>query len=188
MDLREPDLRGVTPAPEAGRAGPAAGRQSEDPGEVTIERFRGPCYQQSVRLAAAVSLVLLGACPRPYEDDAPIGGGECFVDQECITGEICARDDQCWPESEVRSVKTTWTLRGQDANPLTCAQTPDLHIIFDGNVRDDLGFSPVPCSIGQFVVDRLPRPFTRVELGVDNGPWRTATIGVSGTAAIDLPF
>lgn len=174
MDLREPDLRGVT-------------RQSRDPRAVTIERFRGPCYQQSVRLAAAASLVLLGAC-LPPGGGGPSGGGACFVDQECITGEICARDDQCWPASEVREVRTTWTLRGQPANATTCARSPDLHIIFDGNVRDDLGFSPVPCEIGQFVVDKLPRPFTRVELGVDDGAWRVATIGASGTVAIDLPF
>jgi hypothetical protein len=141
-----------------------------------------------VRLAAVVSLVLLGACPRPGGDDGPSGGGECFVDQECITGEVCARDDVCWPESEVRSVRTTWTLRGQPASTTTCARTPDLHFIFDGNVSDDLGFAPVPCETGQFFIDKLPRPFTRVELGVDDGAWRVATIDGSGEAVIDLPF
>jgi hypothetical protein len=134
-----------------------------------------------------MSLALLGACPRPGGDDVS-GGGECFVDQECVTGEVCGRDDVCWPASEVRLVRTTWTLRGQPANDTTCAGFPDLHIVFDGNVSDDLGFSPVPCETGQFVVDKLPRPFTRVELGVDGGPWRVTTISSSGTATLDLPL
>jgi hypothetical protein len=130
-----------------------------------------------------LSVVLLGACPRPG------GGGECFFDEECIEGELCGRDDNCWPASEIRRVMTTWTVRGQPASAATCARAPDLHIIFDGNVSDDLGFSPVPCAIGQFVVDKLPRPFTRVELGVDNSSlWRSAAISADGTATIDLPL
>jgi hypothetical protein len=153
-----------------------------------IERPGRPCYQESVRLAAALSIVLLGACPRPGGDDGPGGGGECFVDAECITGEVCARDDVCYPASEVRAVRTTWTLRGQPASATTCAQAPDLHIIYDGNVADDLGFSPVPCETGSFFIDKLPRPFTRVELGVDGGAWRAASIGPDGTATLDLPL
>ncbi len=138
----------------------------------------------------AVSLVLLGACRLPEADDGPgPRNGECFVDEECFTGEVCARDEQCWPASEVRHVKATWTVRGQPATETTCARARDLHIIFDGDVRDHLGFSPVPCAIGQFVVDKLPRAFTRVELGVDDvGPWRTTTISSSGTATFDLPL
>jgi hypothetical protein len=140
-----------------------------------------------VRRFAAVSLVLLGACRLPGEADGGLHGGACFVDEECRSGEVCARDEQCWPASEVRRVMATWTVRGQPASEATCARAPDLHIIFDGNVPDDLGFSPVPCVIGQFVVDKLPRPFTRVELGVDDvGPWRTTTITSAGAATFDL--
>ncbi|HSK02313.1 MAG TPA: hypothetical protein VK932_13770 [Kofleriaceae bacterium] len=140
-----------------------------------------------MRRFAAVSLVLLGACRLPGETGG--GGAACFVDEECRAGEVCARDEHCWPASEVRRVMATWTVRGQPASEATCARAPDLHIIFDGNVPDDLGFSPVPCVLGQFVVDKLPRAFTRVELGVDDvGPWRTATITSSGTATFDLPL
>jgi len=116
-------------------------------------------------------------------------GGECFVDQECISGEVCARDELCWPASEVHLVKATWTIRGQPASEASCAAHPDLHIRFNGNLSDDLGFAPVPCATGQFVVDRLPRPFTRVELGVDRGgPGSSAPIDPAGMAVLDLPF
>jgi hypothetical protein len=141
-----------------------------------------------VKLVAAMSLVLLGACPAPG-GGGPVSGAECFVDEECITGEVCARDDVCWPAADVRPVRTTWTVRGQPASETTCAGFPDLHIVFDGSVRDTLGFSPVPCAIGQFFIDKLPRPFTRVELGVDDTRmWATTTIGPTGMAALDLTF
>jgi hypothetical protein len=154
-----------------------------------LNRPGDPATKGSVRRFAAVSLVLLGACRLPGEADGGLHGGACFVDEECRSGVVCARDEQCWPASEVRRVMATWTVRGQPASEATCARAPDLHIIFDGNVPDDLGFSPVPCVIGQFVVDKLPRPFTRVELGVDDvGPWRTTTITSAGAATVDLPL
>jgi hypothetical protein len=149
-----------------------------------------------VRLAPLPSLVpgalgvlmiaLLGGCP-------PAGGApstdECLEDNECGSGEVCARDNLCYRAAEVRFVKTTWTLRGQPASATTCGRYPDLYIEFRGSSVESLGFSPVPCANGQFSVDKLPRGFTRVELGVDNGgPWSTASIGSTDTAAIDLAF
>jgi hypothetical protein len=139
-----------------------------------------------VRAIAAVSLVLLGACP------APSGGGsddiECFVDEECGGGEVCARDDQCWPAAQVRAVKTIWTIRGQPANETTCAGFPELHIIY-GSRNDDVGFAPVPCAQGEFNIDKLPTAFTRIELGIDDtSRWATTSIGSSGQVLIDLRF
>ena len=139
-----------------------------------------------MRSIAALSLILLGGCPPPGVET---GGGECFVDEECVSGEVCARDDHCWPEAEVRRVETTWTLRGQPANATTCASAPNLHIVFDGNVSDDLGFAPVPCALGAFNIDKLPRAYTRIELGVDDTRlWTTTSIGSTGQVALDLRF
>lgn len=161
-----------------------------------IEPRARPCYQgivrrsplRSVLALAVLAPAMLAGCPG-VGGRSPTGGGECFVDQECISGEICARDELCWPADEVRLVKATWTVRGMPASEATCAQHPDLHIRFDGNVSDDLGFSPVPCATGMFVVDKLPLPFTRVELTIGkNGPGNTASINSAGMAALDLPF
>lgn len=155
-----------------------------------IEPAARPCYQHLVRLSPlgwASSLLVLGACP----GGGPSGGGKCFVDQECISGEVCARDELCWPEGEVRFVKTTWTVRGQTASAANCTTFPDLHIRFDGgSVPDDLGFAPVPCETGMFVVDKLPRAFTTVELRADRrgAPTTFATIDAAGMAVFDLRF
>jgi len=140
-----------------------------------------------VKATAVVSLALLGAC-FPSGDGDDTSSGECFVDEECSSGSVCARDDQCWPAAEVRSVRTTWTVRGQPATEATCSRFPDLHIIYESR-DDDLGFSPVPCAQGLFNIDKLPVPFTRVELGVDDtSSWTTTTIGSSGQVVIDLRF
>ena len=131
-------------------------------------------------------LMLLGGCPQP---GGPGGGNACFVDEECVQGEVCARDEICWPQGEVRFVKATWTVNGMAASKTTCASHPDLYIRFDGNVPDDLSFAPVPCEIGQFIVDRLPQPYTTVELRLNKRtPGRITAIGADGTAALDLPL
>jgi len=140
-----------------------------------------------MRLAVAISLVLLGGCPQPGGDDGTVGLS-CFVDEECSAGEVCARDSQCWLASDVRPVRATWTLNGQPADETTCARFPELYIEFHGSSVDDLGFSPVPCANGLFTVDKLPRGFTRVEVGVDRGPWDSASFNSAGQAALDLLF
>jgi hypothetical protein len=138
-----------------------------------------------VRLLAALSLVLLGACPRI--DDTL--GAECTGDQQCSAGEVCARDNLCWRGADVRFVKATWTVDGMPPSDVSCARHPDLYIQFQGaSVIENLGFSPVPCANAQFIVDKLPRDYTRVELGVDRGPWNTTPITPAGVAAIDLRF
>jgi hypothetical protein len=155
---------------------------------VAIERAERPCYQQSVRLLAALSLVLLGACPRP-DDGGGTVGSECFVDQECSTGEVCARDGLCWLAADVRAVKTTWTINSQPANATACGRYSELYIQYQGRTIDNLGFSPVPCANGEFNIDKLPRDYTRVEVGVDNGgPWNATSIGSTGQAQLDLRF
>ena len=133
-------------------------------------------------------LAALPACPHPG-GSGPLGGGECFVDQECDDGELCSRDELCWPADQIRRVKTMWTVRGEPASAATCSSHPDLYIRFDGNVPDDLRFSPVPCAAGQFVVDKLADSFTFVELGIPNrGFAKRARFDAAGEATIDLVF
>jgi hypothetical protein len=147
-----------------------------------------------VRLAALPSLALAGALAlglggcQPPSDGGP-SDGDCDVDEECGGGEVCARDNLCWSASDVRSVRTTWTLRGQPADTTKCARFPDLYIQFRGPGVENLGFSPVPCANGQFFVDKLPREFTRVEVGTDdNTVWDNTPISSAGSAALDLAF
>jgi hypothetical protein len=127
-------------------------------------------------------LILLAGCPLSNGGD-----GECKRDEDCGGGEVCARDSSCALPTDVRQVDVTWTIRGAAASAMTCGSFPDLYISFIGNDSGDtLGFSPVPCRNGQFIIDKLPTRFRQVELGVEGGTRAVVTIGASGTAALDL--
>ena len=54
----------------------------------------------------ALVLVLLAGCPTTSHD-----GEMCEADSQC-GDDICARDGECAPASEVRQVKITWTING----------------------------------------------------------------------------
>ena len=132
----------------------------------------------ALRLVAALAVVsALAACPRS-------GGMECNVDAEC-DGEVCARDQFCHPVSEVREVRVTWTIRGMPATIASCGNT-DLFINFLGGAqREALAYAPVPCATGQFSVDKLPRAYGSVELGVERGSSETQPLA-SDTVIFDI--
>lgn len=137
------------------------------------------CYHVAMRAALLASVVLLGGCPRQ-------GGGECMVDGECLSSEVCARDGSCATPSNVRDVKAVWTLRGMPATDTTCAGHPQLYINFNGGPGEEIGFSPVPCNLGQFVITKLPKSYTRVELGAYGGYSGEVVVDSSNMARIDL--
>jgi len=141
------------------------------------------CYLLHMRTLLAVTfLASLAACPLTNSS-----GGECQLDKDCSGSELCARDEMCAPASTIREVTATWTIRGAAADVTTCASHPDLYIQFIGNDSGDtLGFAPVPCKVGQFIVDKLPDRFRQVELGVEGGVSDTRTINAAGMAALDL--
>ncbi len=102
-------------------------------------------------------------------------------------GDVCARDLTCAPAASVREVITRWTVGGQPASVTTCTALPDLAIEFAGpGVDDAIGFAPVPCALGQFVIDKLPVRFGEVGLGPERGPLGRWTIPATGVVLIDL--
>ncbi len=132
-------------------------------------------------LAMLAMLAMLAGCPLSNS------GGECKLDTDCGGGEVCARDSMCSPGSGVREVTAVWTIRGAPATVVTCGNHPDLFISFIGtNASDTLGYAPVPCRNGQFLVDKLPNRFLQVRLGVEGGTSDTRTIDASGRAMLDL--
>lgn len=134
---------------------------------------------------AAVLVTSLGGCPLT---DNP--GGECQIDADCGGGgDVCARDGMCAAASTVRAVTASWTINGAVASGASCAAHPDLFVTFLGSDRGDtLGYAPVPCAIGQYVIDKLPVRFRQVELGVDGGTSDLRAISAAGTVALDLRF
>jgi hypothetical protein len=124
----------------------------------------------------------------PILAGCPVQGDECDEDFECEAGFVCARDHACLLPEEVRATTTTWTINGGPANTVVC-DNHDLFIRFENsaNPQDDLGFRPVPCFTGQFVVDKLPVRFDNVELGVvDDGDRATSSFDGNGVATFDL--
>lgn len=132
-------------------------------------------------LRTAVLLGSLAGCPLSSTNS------ECQLDKDCGSDEVCARDSTCSAASDVRQVMAVWTIRGGAANVMTCAAHPDLYISFIGaDSGDTLGFAPVPCQLGQFMVDKLPSRFKQVELGVEGGTSDRRTIDATGRAVLDL--
>ncbi len=132
-------------------------------------------------VGAVVAVVALSACP------GPTSGGECFVDAECGGGDVCARDSTCASPGSLTSVTTTWTIRGGAASATTCATTPDLVVEFIGrDLSDTLAYSPVPCELGRFFIDKLPSRFAQVGLSVEGSAARQTRTVIGGMAAFDL--
>jgi hypothetical protein len=134
-------------------------------------------------MRATALLVILAGCPGGNNS------GECSVDTDC-GNEVCARDGECLPASDVYPVKVTWTINGMPASATTCTPAPDFYINFSGFTVQTFGFLPVPCDQGQFFVDKMPRGYNAVELGADGHFDKNAGItlgtGSSGLATFDL--
>lgn len=131
------------------------------------------------RLVALVPL-LLAACPSSSTQS------ECTTDSDC-NGDVCARDGECLPASDIHAVKVTWTIRGSAASASSCAASPDFYIQFDGpDQQDTFGYEPVPCDPGQFTNDKLPKRFSQVEIGIGNRFLDAQPISAAGSASFDL--
>jgi hypothetical protein len=109
----------------------------------------------------------------------------CKSDSDC-GGDVCARNGECTAASNIRMVKVTWTVRGQQASATTCAPAPSLELYFY-STEDTFGYEPVPCMEGQFTIDKIPLRYDQVELDRQGGsPVGYSPIGPSSTVMFDL--
>jgi hypothetical protein len=94
------------------------------------------------------------------------GGSACATDEDCGS-QVCARTHQCFDADRVRRVMTRWTLNGLAASTAQCATDGSDHLEItytDDATGDPIGFAPVPCGQGQFLVDVWPIQYTSVRL------------------------
>ena len=132
-------------------------------------------------MRALVLLAAIGAAGCPSNTQP-----ECTTDSQC-GGDVCARSGECLPASDVRAVRTSWTIHGMTASASTCAATPDFHIYFYSDfANDSFGFAPVPCNAGSFFIDKLPTRYVEVQLGVDNRFDQSAVIDQTNMVTFDL--
>lgn len=96
---------------------------------------------------------------------AACGGapGVCSNDSDCADGDLCTRIEVCVPASQVRAVRVTWTVQGMPASDATC-KGMQFELEFVSSTYRPLAYSPVPCAVGTFMVDKLPTAFTTVRV------------------------
>jgi hypothetical protein len=132
---------------------------------------------RALALTAAVALTGLSGCGDPTD---------CSTDQ-CGGGDVCARNDECLPPSEVRTVHVSWTIRGVAASPTNCSRTPSFYVLFGSFQQNDTyGYEPVPCEAGLFTIDKLPKRYTSVQIGVDGGFSQDGAFDAQGVASFNL--
>ncbi len=114
------------------------------------------------------------------------GPSPCTTDGDC-SGEVCARDEQCYPASQIRSVVITWTVSGAAPTAASCAAIPNLVLEFDSSdLVSGFEFEPVPCIEGKFTLDKLPTIYTQVDLGSGVDYTQSEPIGSDNTVSFDL--
>ncbi|MCE9576534.1 MAG: hypothetical protein K8W52_25515 [Deltaproteobacteria bacterium] len=114
-------------------------------------------------IVASAVLVSVAAC-------GGIGGSGsgsvCATSDDC-GGDVCARTHECYPADEVRRVMTRWTLNAAPASAAQCTTDgiDHLSIVYqDSSTGEQVGYAPVPCGQGQFLVDVWPTRFDLVQL------------------------
>ena len=165
------------------------------------------CYLGRMRaLSILVGLGLFAtACGDPYEPGPgfpyPDGGGyppgpgvSCLTANDCVGGDVCARDDECVAPADARSVMVRWTVGGAAASTASCAPvvaSGKLQITYTVNATGEItGFSPLMCGEGQFFVDIWPARFDHVtvESVTSNGAFYLGStdLGASGNQDVTV--
>jgi len=136
-----------------------------------------------MRIAALALMAGLVGCSLTSSGN----GVECQNDAQC-GDDVCARSGECLARSAVRSVTIKWTVNGAAADVSSCGTHPDLYVQFDGaDYSDTLRFAPVPCRLGSFFVDKLPKRYVQAELGSEGGAGDVSAIeAATAQAKFDL--
>jgi hypothetical protein len=111
-------------------------------------------------------------------------GSECSSDSHCGADDVCARSGECLAKTAVRAVTVKWTVDSTAADAVSCAAHPDLYLQFESaDYGDTFRVAPVPCSAGSYSIDKLPRRYLQVELGVDGGTGDVSPIDLATAQA-----
>jgi hypothetical protein len=137
-----------------------------------------------MRFAALALMALLASAACSL---TPSGHDECSSDSQC-GDDVCARSGECLARPSLRTVAVKWTINGAPASTSACAAHPELYVQFDGtDYGDTLRFAPVACRDGVYIVDRLPKRYAQVEIGIEGGTGNVQPIDVATSqVALDL--
>ncbi len=134
-----------------------------------VERMRriiGGAMGAMGRMGAMGPMGVIGAMALVVGAAGCEGESLCAVDEDCGGGDVCARSNECLPESQVRRVQVRWTIGGEAATEATCARVDPLRIdFFSDRPGDELSYEPLACTAGLFTLDKMPSRMTRVQIG-----------------------
>jgi hypothetical protein len=187
-----PDYRQNAGSGASGRAG-SRFAASARAGLATLAAMRGPAFLVVFVVGCVTRSEWVdepGPGSGPGSNPGDGRGNGCAVDS-CGANAVCARNHTCLPLDQVRTVHADWTLRGTPASLQSCAAAKDLLIAFFASTGSGsrLSYAPVPCVEGRFTIDKLPKTYDRVELGLESGMGtQHATIDATGQAQLDLPY
>jgi hypothetical protein len=149
-------------------------------GAIGVQETVGFATKEPMRHAGLALIACLAGCSLTSGG----GGGECVSDSQC-GDDVCTRGGECAARTNVRAVMVKWTVDGASASTTTCTTHPDLYLQFNGtDYGDTLRFEPVVCSQGSFLVDKLPRRYQQVELGVQGGTGNVLAIDAASAQAL----
>jgi hypothetical protein len=148
-----------------------------------VQESFGFAKDRDMRFAALALIACLTGCSLTSSSS----GGECVSDSQC-GDDVCTRGGECLARGNVRGVMVKWTVEGTAASVTSCDTHPDLYLQFNGtDLGDTLRFEPVACSQGQFFIDKLPKRYLQVELGVAGRTGNMVAIdAASAQARFDL--
>jgi hypothetical protein len=151
-------------------------------GAICVQETFGFATQEVMRYAGLALMACLAGCSLTSGT-----GGECVSDSQC-GDDVCTRGGECAARTNVRSVMVKWTVEGAAASVTSCGAHPDLYLQLHGaDYGDTLRFEPVVCSQGSFFIDKLPKRYQQVELGVQGGTGTLLTIdAASAQTTFDL--
>lgn len=93
-------------------------------------------------------------------------GQMCRSDSDC-GGQVCTRVGECASQADLVTILTKWTINGAAPTPdqpAACSGIDSLEVSYLQSGSPIAGFAPVPCDIGVFRVDKMPRWLDGVEV------------------------
>jgi len=151
---------------------------------IRVQETFGFATHQGMRYAGLALMAALAGCSLTSGTGPD---GECVNDSQC-GDDVCTRGGECVARANVRAVMVKWTVDGVSASGTSCTAHPDLYLQFKGtDYGDTVRFEPVVCSQGSFFVDKLPKRYQQVELGIQGGTGTVLGIDpASAQAMFDL--
>lgn len=144
-----------------------------------------------MRAVLVLAVIACAACNDSEPDySGYLGANPCHDDGDCASGYACIRTEQCWPTSDLRTVRAHWTINGAAPTAATCDGRVMVLSFVSDTYGGDVSFSPVACAQGSFTLDKAPTQYDRFYVQISgNGQYGDAEAwfnDTTGDATADI--